>query len=70
MNTHKRSLLILLIVVAMVLAFLLGTVSVTSSVPSSIEAVTPTQWAALQAANSLLLDQGPVGTYLPVVLRY
>ncbi len=70
MNTHKRSLLILLIVVAMVLAFLLGTVSVTGSVPPSIEAVTPTQWAALHTANSLLLDQGPVGTYLPVVLRY
>ncbi len=69
MNVSKRSLLILLIVVATVLAFLLGTVSVTGSVPSSLEVVTPAQWAALQAANSLLLDQGPVGTYLPVVLR-
>jgi len=70
MNARKRSLIILLIVVAMVLAFLLGTVSVTGSVPSSLEAVTPAQWAALKAANSLLLDQGPVGIYLPVVLRY
>jgi hypothetical protein len=69
MNGRKRSLLTLLIVVAMVLAFLLGTVSVTGSVPSAPEAVTPSQWAAVQAANSLLLDQGPVGTYLPLVLR-
>ncbi len=70
MNASKRSLIILLIVVAMVLAFLLGTVSVTGSVPAAPEALTPAQWAALQAANWLLLDQGPVGTYLPVVLRY
>ena len=69
MNASKRSLLILLIVVAMVSAFLLGTVSVTGSVPAAPEAVRPGQWAALQAANSLLLDQGPFGTYLPAVLR-
>ena len=70
MNANKHSLLILLIVVAMLLAFLLGTVSVTGSVPSSLEVVTQAQWAALQAANSLLLDQGPYGSYLPLVQRY
>jgi len=69
MNANKRSLLILLIVVAMVLAFLLGTISVTGSIPSAPEAVTLTQWAAIRAANSLLLDQGPVGVYLPHVLQ-
>ena len=69
MNTRKRSLIILLIVVAMVSAFLLGTLSVTGSGPSAFEAVTPIEWAKVQPANSLLLDQGPVGTYLPVVLR-
>ncbi len=70
MNASKRSLLILLIVAAMLLAFLLGTVSVAGIVPSAPEALTPAEWAALQAATWLLLDQGPVGTYLPVVLRY
>jgi len=69
MNTRKRSLIIVLIVVAMILAFLLGTVSVTGSVPSALEVLAPAQWAALEAANSLLLDQGPVGTYLPIILR-
>ncbi|HSR31367.1 MAG TPA: hypothetical protein VLY63_12445 [Anaerolineae bacterium] len=69
MNATKRSFTILLIVVAVVLAFMLGTASVTGSVPSAPQAVTPAQWAAIQASNSLLLEQGPVGTYLPFVLR-
>jgi hypothetical protein len=69
MNARKRWLIILLVVVAVVLAFMLGTASVTGSVPSAPQAVTPAQWAAIEAANSLLLDQGPVGVYLPVVLR-
>jgi hypothetical protein len=69
MNAHKRWLIILLVVVAVVLVFMLGTGSVTGSVPSAPQAVTPTQWAAIEAANSLLLDQGPVGVYLPAVLR-
>jgi hypothetical protein len=71
MSRPRKGLSILLIVAAMLLAFSLGTVSVTGSVPSAPEAVTLGQWAALQAANPLLLDQGqgPVGIYLPIVLR-
>ncbi|MFN2243941.1 MAG: hypothetical protein ACK2U2_16730 [Anaerolineae bacterium] len=69
MNARKRWLTILLIVVAMALAFLVGTATVTGTVPSAPQAVTPAQWAAIETANSLLLDQGPVGVYLPVVLR-
>lgn len=71
MNARKRSLIILLIVAATLLALLAGTISVTGSVPSAPQAVTVTltQWSAIQAADSLLLDQGPVGIYLPVVLR-
>jgi hypothetical protein len=69
MNASKLSLPILLIVLAMVSAFVLGTVSVTGSVPAAPKALSPGQWAPLQVANSLLLDQGPVGTYLPVVIR-
>jgi hypothetical protein len=68
MNTGNRWLIILLIVAAMILAFLVGTATVTGSVPSAPRAVTPAQWAAIEVANSLLLDQGPVGVYLPVVL--
>ena len=69
MNARQRSLIILLIVVAMVLAFLLGTASVGGSAPSVVEAVSLPQWAILHTANSLLLDQGSVGVYLPLVLQ-
>lgn len=67
MKHTGRFLTILLVVVAVVLAFMLGTA--TGSVPSAPQAVTPAQWAAVEVANSLLLDQGPAGVYLPVVLR-
>lgn len=69
MNDSKRYLTILLIVVAMVLAFLAGTTTASSSLPSTPQAVTLPQWAAIQTSNALLLDQGPVSVYLPVVLR-
>jgi hypothetical protein len=70
MNETKRTLTILLIVAAMVLAFLAGTATVSGSVPSAPRAVTLAQWAAIQASNSLLLDQGPMSIYLPVVRRH
>lgn len=69
MSQTRRTLTILLIVAGLVLAFLAGTATATVGAPAAVEALTPGQWAAVQASNALLLDQGPVGMYLPVVLR-
>jgi hypothetical protein len=69
MNRTGRTLTILLVVVGLVLAFLAGTVTATVGAPAAIEALPPGQWAAVQASNVLLLDQGPVSAYLPLVLR-
>lgn len=65
-----RALTILLIVVIIVVAFWAGTTAASGSDPAAPQALTPAQWAAVQAANSLLLDQGPASTYLPIVLRH
>ncbi|MFN2289869.1 MAG: hypothetical protein ACK2UC_01640 [Anaerolineae bacterium] len=70
MNLMKRALTILLIVAIMVLAFWAGTTVASGSDAAAPQALTPAQWAAVQAANSLLLDQGPTSIYLPVVLRH
>lgn len=70
MNGTMRGFTISLIVVALVGAFLLGTTTATSTGPAAPQALTPAEWAAVQASNSLLLDQGPFNTYLPVVLRH
>jgi hypothetical protein len=69
MKETRRSLTILLIVAGLVLAFLAGTLTATGSVPAVIQALTPGQLAALQASNALLLEQGPVSVYLPLVLQ-
>lgn len=69
MNQTGRTLTILLIVVGLVLAFLAGTATATVGAPAVIEAPTPGKWAAVQASNVLLLDQGPVCAHLPLVLR-
>ena len=69
MKQTGHTLTILLIVAGLVLAFLAGTATVTGSAPAAVQALTPGQWAALQASNALLLDQGPVSLYLPLVLR-
>ena len=69
MNRPGRNLTILLIVAGLVLAFLAGTATATVGAPATVEALTPGQWAAVQAANALLLDQGPLSAYLPMVLR-
>jgi hypothetical protein len=69
MSQTRRTLTILLIVVGLVLAFLAGTVTATVGAPEAIQALTPGQWAAVQSSNALLLDQGPVSAYLPVLLR-
>ena len=60
---------ILLIVAGLVLAFLGGTLTATGGAPAAVQALTPHQWAAVQASNALLLEQGLVSVYLPVVLR-
>lgn len=70
MNGTLRALTILLIAVAMAVAFLAGAATVTRSAPAVPQALTPAQWAAVQASNSLLLDEGPASVYLPVVLRH
>jgi hypothetical protein len=69
MKETRRTLTILLIVAGLVLAFLAGTVTATGSAPAAVQALTPGQLAALQASNALLLDQGPVSVYMPLVLR-
>lgn len=64
-------LFILLLIAAMLLVFLAGAVTAAGSVPAAIQALTPGQWAAVQASNALLLDEGSTTTsiYLPLVLR-
>ena len=69
MKDARRTLTILLVVAGLVLAFLAGTATATGSAPVAVRALTPSQWAALQASNALLLEQGPVSAYLPLVLR-
>ena len=69
MKNTRRTLTILLIVAGLVLAFLAGTLTATGSAPAVVEAMTLSQLAALQASNALLLEQGPVGAYLPLMLR-
>jgi hypothetical protein len=69
MGRPRNALSILLIAAAILLAFLAGTVTVAGSSPTAIHALTPGQWAAVQASNALLLDEGPTSTYLPLVLR-
>jgi hypothetical protein len=69
MNPTMRALIILLIVVAIGGAFLLGTATATGTVPAAPQALTLAEWAAVEASNSLLLNQGPFRTYLPVVVR-
>ena len=69
MKETRHTLTILLIVAGLVLAFLAGTATATGGAPEAVQALTPGQQAALQASNALLLDQGPVSVYLPLVLR-
>jgi len=69
MKSPRRTLIILLVVAGMVLAFLAGTATAVTSAPTAIEALTPAQFAVIQASNVLLLDQGPGYVYLPLVLR-
>lgn len=64
-----RTLIVLLVVTGMVLAFLAGAVTASTSAPADVGPLTDSQWAALQASNALLLDQGPAYVYLPLVLR-
>ena len=64
-----RTLIVLLVVAGMVLAFLAGTATASGSAPAAVGPLTDSQWAAVQASNALLLDQGPVYVHLPLVLR-
>jgi hypothetical protein len=69
MNATKYAATILLLVAAMLLALGAETLSAAGITPAAVEALTPGEWAAVQAANALLLDEGPVTVYLPVVLQ-
>jgi len=74
MKQPKR-LFILLIVGAMVIAYLLGTVTNSGAANAvfsklSIAAITPQQWAAVEASNALLLSEESFTVFLPLSLRH
>ena len=77
MDTMKqpKRLFILLIVGAMVVAYLLGTVTNSGAANAvfsklSIAAITPQQWAAVEASNALLLSEESFTVFLPLSLRH
>ena len=70
MKATKLSLPILLIAAVMVLAFMLGSTSVVKGDPPALMAVRMDEWVAIHTANTLLLDQGPLNVYLPVILEH
>jgi hypothetical protein len=77
MDTMKqpKRLFILLIVGAMVIAYLLGTVTNSGAANAvfsklSIAAITPQQWAAVEASNALLLSEESFTVFLPLSLRH
>jgi hypothetical protein len=68
----KKRVLILLLIVCMAAAYLSGTVVAASraeSVQTPTKILTSQQWAAVQAANSLLLGSDSFTTYLPILLQ-
>jgi hypothetical protein len=74
MNQPKR-LFILLILGAMVIAYILGAVTTPGTAKAVFSrlsisaAITPQQWAAVQASNALLLSDQSFIVYLPLSLR-
>ncbi|MCJ7534811.1 MAG: hypothetical protein WA997_17300 [Anaerolineales bacterium] len=74
MKQPKR-LFFLLIVGAMVVAYLLGTVTNSGASDAvfsklSLAAITPQQWAAVEASNALLLSEESFTVFLPLSLRH
>ena len=68
-----RRLFVLLVLGAMVVAYLLGSVTAPGAANGlfsrlSTSAITPQQWAAVQASNALLLDEQGYMVYLPLSL--
>lgn len=77
MDTMKqpKRLFFLLIVGAMVIAYLLGTVTNSGASDAvfsklSLAAITPQQWAAVEASNALLLSEESFTVFLPLSLRH
>jgi len=77
MDTMKqpKRLFFLLIVGAMVVAYLLGTVTNSGASDAvfsklSLAAITPQQWAAVEASNALLLSEESFTVFLPLSLRH
>ena len=77
MDTIKqpKRFLILLILAAMVLGYFLGTVTPPGTAQAVVSrlsisaAITPQQWAAVQASNALLLGDQTYSVYLPLSVR-
>ena len=74
MNQPRR-LVVLLILTAMVIAYFLGTVTIPGTAKAVFSrlsisaAITPQQWAAVQASNALLLSEESFSVFLPLSLR-
>lgn len=74
MKQPKR-LMILLILGVMLVAYFLGTVTPPGAAQAMISrlsisaAITPQQWAAVQASNALLLGDQTYSVYLPLSVR-
>jgi hypothetical protein len=72
---QPKRLFILLILGAMMIAYFLGTVTPPGTAKavfarlSISAAITPQQWAAVQASNALLLGEEGFTVYLPLSLR-
>ena len=72
---QPRRLFILLILGAMVIAYILGTVAPPGAAKAVFSrfsisaAITPQQWAAVQASNALLLSDQSFMLYLPLSVR-
>jgi len=68
----KKRFLILLLVICMAAAYLSGTIVATGradSVRAPAKLLPSQQWAAVQAANSLLLGSDSFTAYLPIQLK-
>ncbi len=72
---QPRRLFVLLILGAMVIAYILGTVAPPGTAKAVFSrlsisaAITPQQWAAVQASNALLLSDQSYFIYLPLSVR-
>lgn len=73
MKTQLRLLIILATVLAMAVAYVGGMVASAQAqrvrIGPDAAALTNAQWAALEAANLLLLDDSDTAVYLPLLMK-